>query len=216
VIATLALLASCGEEASEPRGANTPSPPARELAIRLDETSCLGEGVATGFAIDHTTIVTARHVVAGATSLTATMPQGTQVTANDYERSLTHDLGLVDATVPLGVPIVRLARHDAVSGDKVRAVGFPKGRPVTVTSGRVVEYVDGARYGEPGRVVRASAEVEPGNSGGPLINARGELVGVVFAIDLVNNYSLAIPVSTVREALDRRTSFSTVTPRTCG
>jgi S1-C subfamily serine protease len=216
VITGLTLFASCGGEPSKPQGATAHSPPARELAIRLDETSCLGEGVATGFAIDHTTLVTARHVVADATSLTATMPQGGRVAATDYEQNLTHDLGLVHVTVPEGVPIVGLARRDPMSGDRIRAVGFPRGRPVTVTSGRVVEYVDGARYHEPGRVVRTSAEVEPGNSGGPLVNTRGEVVGVVFAIDLVNNDSLAIPVSTLRQALERRTSFSTVTPQTCG
>lgn len=89
--------------------------------------------------------------------------------------------------LPLGV--------DPVPGDLVRALGYPGGGAFTATDGWLIEYRDGSQYGRPGMVLATSVEVEPGNSGGPLVDADGKVVGVVFAIDLTDGDGLAIPVS---------------------
>jgi hypothetical protein len=49
----------------------------------------------------------------------------------------------------------------------VTVVGYPRGGRLTLSEGAVVDRIDGADLGIPGAVVRLSAHVEPGNSGGP-------------------------------------------------
>ncbi len=111
------------------------------------------------------------------------------------------DLALVRVDGSLSTPVIRLAAHNPLSGDKVTLVGFPQGGPVRVVDGRVVDYLNGAKTNEPGKVMRSSTEAEPGNSGGPLVTSNRRAGGIVFAIDLVDNYALIIPASTIRATL---------------
>jgi S1-C subfamily serine protease len=94
-----------------------------------------------------------------------------------------------------------LAAHDPVAGDLVRALGFPGGGQFTATEGRVVADVDGEKYGHHGQLLKVSAEIHPGNSGGPLIDVSGHAAGVVFAIGLTDGRALSIPVSRLRSTL---------------
>ena len=54
-----------------------------------------------------------------------------------------------------------------------------------------------------GPVLRINAEVRPGNSGGPLLDRRGRVAGVVYAVELSTGLGLAIPMSTVNDLLDQ-------------
>jgi S1-C subfamily serine protease len=80
----------------------------------------------------------------------------------------------------------------------VTVAGYPLGGKLTLRQGTVIDYVDGSRLGVPGRVMRLSARVQPGNSGGPVLNERGKIVAVVYAIELATSYGLAIPVDMLR------------------
>ena len=71
----------------------------------------------------------------------------------------------------------------------------------------------GALFGIPGQVLRLSARVEHGNSGGPVLDRYGKVVGVVYAIEVATGFGLAIPVDTLR-SLARTGGFEAVPP--CG
>jgi S1-C subfamily serine protease len=79
--------------------------------------------------------------------------------------------------------------------------GFPLGGQQIVAEGDVLDYVVGANLGDGTQVMRLSTTVHPGNSGGPVIDRRGEVVGVVYAIELATHRALAIPASAVRSLL---------------
>lgn len=61
-------------------------------------------------------------------------------------------------------PIHWFLGADPAPGDDAWVVGYPRGE-VRVTTGRVVDEVDGTKYGVSGRVIRTRAEADPGNSG---------------------------------------------------
>ncbi len=72
---------------------------------------------------------------------------------------------------------------------------------LSALSGQITDYISGTPYGEPGQIMEISNAIEPGNSGSPLLDASGEVVGVAFALNKLDGAGLAIPVSTLRSFL---------------
>jgi S1-C subfamily serine protease len=133
------------------------------------------------------TVLTALHVVRGAGAITLTFADGTASAATITSADPKTDTAtLGPATLPsLVVPAV-LGRSDRLSvGDTVVAVGNPLGLTRTTTAGvvsgldRVVHDPDG---GSLTGLIQFDAAVNPGSSGGPLVNGRGETVGIVVAL----------------------------------
>lgn len=96
------------------------------------------------------------------------------------------------------VPFDRV--EEVHSRDKVFVLGYPFGMPYTITEGIVSnenQLLDGQHY------IQTDAAVNPGNSGGPVVNANGLLVGVTTAkFTDADNVGFAIPARIVREELD--------------
>ena len=86
------------------------------------------------------------------------------------------------------------------SGDLVMAVGNPLGFAGALSTG-VVHSIGALPGMGRQRWIRADVRLAPGNSGGPLANARGEIIGINTAI--VNGRGVAVPVSTVADFLQR-------------
>jgi len=90
--------------------------------------------------------------------------------------------------------------QDVRSRDKVFVLGFPFGMPYTITEGIVSnekQLLEGQHF------IQTDAAVNPGNSGGPVVNADGLLVGVTTAkFTDADNVGFAIPAQIVREELD--------------
>jgi S1-C subfamily serine protease len=74
-----------------------------------------------------------------------------------------------------------------------------------VSAGRVVSLVDGELLGEPTDVIRVDVDIRQGNSGGPLLDEEGRVVGVVFALDVSSGDGLVVPIGTLLERLEGRT-----------
>ncbi|MDR2425674.1 MAG: trypsin-like peptidase domain-containing protein [Endomicrobium sp.] len=85
-------------------------------------------------------------------------------------------------------------------GSQVCAAGFPFGMPFTITNGTVSapeQLIDGHNY------IQTDAAVNPGNSGGPLFSASGQLIGItVSKLKEAENMGYAIPVSMLKEMLE--------------
>ena len=143
------------------------------------------EGRGSGFVISKDGLaVTNNHVVTGATKISVRVPGKTDpVPAKVLGASECADLAVIDLDGG-GYDVLEWAKAAPDIGDEVQAVGYPLGvREITLKPG-VVEKVKGPEatdWAAVGGVMQHSAEIKPGNSGGPLVNKSGQVVGVNYA-----------------------------------
>jgi S1-C subfamily serine protease len=169
---------------------------AKQLTVRVRNISCEGIATGSGFALDSDILVTNRHVLAGADRLEVSTWDGRSLNVTFAEVGVLGDLGVV--VVDGHLPEVGRFGDPPAAEDSVTAVGYPLGGPLTLSPGTVVDRVDGASLGIEGPVVRLTSQVQPGNSGGPLLDRKGRVVGIVYAIERATGFGLAIPVDTLR------------------
>jgi S1-C subfamily serine protease len=133
-------------------------------------------------------IVTSWHVIAGAGTVTAILADGTQMPATVVSTDASHDVAVLDVSAT-GLPAVSLASGTVQIGQTVIAVGTALGEfPDTVTVG-VISGLDRSIDVGTGRtarsltgVVQTDAALNPGMSGGPLLNLAGQVVGINTAV----------------------------------
>lgn len=102
---------------------------------------------------------------------------------------------------PDDLPVLDLGDSDTLTvGEPVVVVGSPRGLEGTVTAGILSSVRDS---GEGFKVLQTDAAVNPGNSGGPLVNTKGQAIGVVsFKVRSADGLNFAIPVNYVRALLN--------------
>ncbi len=173
---------------------------ATQITVRVRNLTCEGVATGSGFAIDRHTLVTNRHVVAGAERLEVDTADGRTLEVSTARVGVLGDVAFVtiDGTLPVSADL----SGKAAQGADIAAVGYPLGGPFTITRGVVIDRIDGFDFNVPGEIVRISADVQPGNSGGPLLDRRGRVAGVVYAIEIATGLGLAIPMNTVNALID--------------
>jgi S1-C subfamily serine protease len=164
----------------------------RVLAFAADpknKNTDMESGVGTGVVIkDDGTILTNFHVVAGAKKLRVTFFDGTETDAFVVSVQADKDLAVLKPQkIPDDLEAAILgSSQQLVPGDLVVAVGFPYGIGPSVSSGvvsglnRHFKSPDGQQMLQ--GLIQFDAAANPGNSGGPLVNTSGEVVGIVTAI----------------------------------
>jgi S1-C subfamily serine protease len=148
-------------------------------------------------------LLTNDHVVAGAVQLTATLPDGAALPAVVIGTDPATDLAVIRVTAAASLPHASLGDSSLLRvGQLVIAMGNPFGFQSTVSTG-VVSALGRALRSQEGRLIESiiqhTAPLNPGNSGGPLVDSRGRVVGLNTAIiAMAQGIGFAIPASTIK------------------
>jgi S1-C subfamily serine protease len=167
-------------------------------------------GTGSGFVWDDQGhIVTNVHVIADAAEATVKLADGRSYPATLVGASPAHDIAVLKIA-PQGKPLVPVAigtSDDLRVGQKVFAIGNPFGLDWTLTTG-IVSALDRSLDNERGvirHLVQTDAAINPGNTGGPLLDSAGRLIGVNTAIYSPSGASagvgFAVPVDTVNRVV---------------
>ena len=161
-----------------------------------------GDGGGTGFVVDRSgTIATNHHVIDHASEIKVKLMDGT--VADEVEilvENERNDLALLHIkTAAKLMPVVLGDSDKVVVGEHAVAIGNPLGLEHTLTDGLISSrrVIDGRK------MIQMSAPISPGNSGGPLFDSRGEVIGISTASYLGHsllgqNLNLAMPINDLR------------------
>jgi S1-C subfamily serine protease len=188
VLATSRGTTSVAGPAATPRPSQTASPSVsaiyqrvRPSVVVVRTNDALGSGVVVA---DDGTILTANHVIAGATKITVLFFDGTTTSATVVSKDPKQDIAVLrPASLPEVVVPAALGGDTGV-GAPVVAVGNPLGLDDSVSAGVVSGLDRTARTAEGtfSGLIQFDASVNPGSSGGPLLDARGLVIGIVVSI----------------------------------
>ena len=172
--------------------------------VRIAVTTCDGKDPSgSGFLVGADLVATASHVVEGARSLS--VRAGAQVRkAEILGMEPDVDVAIVRLDRAVDGHVFDWAAANPRVGDDIAAVGYPLGKPISMTRGAVTALdrrieVDGVdRRG----LVQTDAAINPGNSGGPLITPDGDAAGIVSAGSDAPGDAYAVGQDAARELLD--------------
>jgi serine protease Do len=167
------------------RGDNQPAPERR------------AQSLGSGFIIDTAgLVVTNNHVIDGADEITVTLQDNTALKAKVVGRDETGDIALLQVSPDKPLPAVQFGDSDAARvGDWVVAIGNPFGLGGTVTAGIVSARGRDIRQGPYDDFIQTDAAINRGNSGGPLFNMDGQVIGMNTAIYSPSGGSIGIGFS---------------------
>ena len=171
--------------------------------------------VGTAWPVDSGYAVTNNHVVAGVEHVQLIDVKGSQLTASVVLRDAEHDLALLrvseSGSLPPALPLASAGQRP---GSRVFTIGYPRidimGRTPKLSNG-IISSLNG--YRDDPDSYQISVPIQPGNSGGPLLNMEGAVVGVVTSMlgaygemaepQVLPNVSYAIKVEVLRSMLSQ-------------
>jgi len=169
-------------------------------------------GLGSGFVYDREgRIITNHHVIENASAIQVTFLDGNITSASIVGMDIYSDIAVikVDPQVTTLHPVVLGSSSDLTVGEPVAAMGNPFGLSDTLTAGIVSSLertMDAAGNYVIIDIIQIDAAVNPGNSGGPLVNLKGQVVGVNTAIQsetgTFTGIGFAIPSDTVKREID--------------
>lgn len=176
------------------------------------------EGVGSGVIVSRDgDILTNNHVSSGASKLTVTLADGRELTATSLGGDPTIDLAILKIQAS-NLPVAPLGDSDDLQvGQIAIAIGNPYGFERTISVG----VVSALRRSIPDsdeslqNLIQTDAEISPGNSGGPLLNSRGDVIGINTAVvaGRAGALGFAIPINTARDIMKQvRTQGRIIVP----
>lgn len=159
-------------------------------------------------------IVTNNHVVDGADELTVTLNDNSEYSARIIGADKTTDLALIKIDGK-NLPAITIANSDDIKvGEWVLAVGNPLGLNNTVTAGIVSAKARSLGANGVESFIQTDAAINKGNSGGALVNTKGELVGINAMLysqtGSYSGYGFAIPTTIMNKVVDDLKKYGTV------
>ena len=189
------------------------------IAIENDENGAprRSEHFGSGFIVDPSGIIaTNRHVVAGMSEFTVTLSNGTQLKAQVLAVAGNIDIALLKIAPDKPLPAVKWGDSDKVRvGDHVFAIGNPLGVGQSVSTGIVSGLNRNIRISPYDDFIQTDAAINHGNSGGALVDSKGEVVGVNTAIFSPGDtgsigIGFAIPANDAQFVIDQLRRFGRV------
>ncbi len=169
-------------------------------------TGELGSGVIIDAKGD---ILTALHVVRGASTIRVSFANGSTATASVASSDASHDIAVLAPSTPPASVVPAVLGNEPQIGDAVFVVGNPLDLVASLSSGvvsglhRTFTPADGQSLSG---MIQFDAAVNPGSSGGPLLNAKGQVIGIVTGLansagnDEFAGIGFAVPISTAGAA----------------
>ncbi len=169
-------------------------------------TGELGSGVIIDSQGD---ILTALHVVRGASTIEVTFADGTTAAASVASSDASHDIAVLTPSTLPAVVLPAVLGNAPQIGDEVFVVGNPLGLAASLSAGvvsglnRAFTPADGPSLSG---MIQFDAAVNPGSSGGPLLNAKGQVIGIVIGLanpagnDEFAGIGFAVPIATAGAA----------------
>jgi putative serine protease PepD len=190
------------------------SPSVVEIQVEAQADSPFGtpQGTGTGWMYDATHVVTNQHVIDGTNEVTVRFADGREVQASVVGSDPSTDVALLELSESAEAPaaLERGSTDSLEVGDPVVAIGSPFGLEGSLTTGvvsglgRTIQAPDGFAIDD---VVQTDAALNPGNSGGPLLDLDGRVVGMnaQIASNSGSNSGIgyAIPIETVQSVVEQ-------------
>ena len=153
-------------------------------------------------------IITNNHVIEGADEIKVRLSDKEEYDAKIIGRDVKTDVALIKIDPPKGLPVAELGNSDELKvGEWVMAIGNPFGLDQTVTVGIVSAGGRRIGAGPYEDFIQTDAAINQGNSGGPLFNMRGEVVGVNTAIFSTSGGNIgigfAIPINMAKHVVEQ-------------
>lgn len=197
---------------------NSVTAAAEKSVVKIEGIGCGQIQEGSGFVIASNEVVTNAHVVAGTHGITIMDAFGQHPASVVYfnpklDIAILRTTGLAEASLPIATSV-------AARGEQGVVLGYPGGGPLTTSSAGVMD-----AFTAQGRdiynqsitdrlVYELEAIVRPGNSGGPIVNLKGQVIGVVFSRSTTNpdvGFALAMPAvsQSIAKAANSTSAVST-------
>jgi S1-C subfamily serine protease len=158
-----------------------------------------GKGTGSGFFVSPDGyLITNQHVVGDVTFVKVKIATGRELVGEVLKSDAKRDVALIK-TEPIGAATLGIRTTEANVGDEVYVIGSPLGERFSGTLTRGI--LSGYRTLNEQRFLQSDAAILPGNSGGPLLDASGKVVGITKAGTFVGNLNLFIPIGEAITAL---------------
>lgn len=183
----------------------------------IDAVTCDGESTGTGFLVANDRMVTAAHVINGASSLTVRTDHGNvKAVVDGVDRAA--DLAVLTLAKRVSGHVFAIAGRPSATGTRIITIGYPLGGPKTLTegavsgSGRKIRTESGTLTD----MLQTDTPINPGNSGGPFLDLTGDVIGLADAVRTdANGIGYAVPASAIQARLSGTSPWTRVVPVDC-